>query len=97
MKRTVYEVPMADNKTRFRVRLEGDPCEPDRPQEYLYHQRYLLSQIAENPALTTCGFQTFQTLKIYFNGMCWVADAEAVVLKEPLNAVTFYSGNSPQA
>jgi hypothetical protein len=78
MKRTVLNIPIADNKVRVRVRLESDDCEPDT-QEFAYHRQYLLTQIVDQPMLVDCGLKGFDVLTIRHNGFCWVADAEAVI------------------
>jgi hypothetical protein len=78
MKRSSLNIPIADGKTRVRVRVESDECDPGSA-EYHHHRRYLLTAISEQPMLIDCGLQGFDTLKVYHNGFNWVADAEAVI------------------
>lgn len=72
-------IPLTETKTRVRVRVESDPCEPEERQKFLWLRNHLLQTIADNPSMMDCQLEPFETLKVYHNGDCWVADAEAVI------------------
>ncbi len=80
MNRIVTDRDIGDGNVRYRVRIESDSCEKDSPLANQF--RYMLLQnIVDNPALITCGFEPFQTLRMAHNGQCWVIEVEAIVRK----------------
>ena len=89
MNRIVTDRDIGDGNTRYRVRIESDPCEKDSPLANQF--RYMLLQnIVDNPVLVACGLEPFQTLRMAHNGQCWVIEVEAIVrktnAKEPNNS-----------
>jgi hypothetical protein len=70
-------VVLEDGNVRYRVRIEWEPC-PDEGQVSEVRKGELLYAIATTQGLRVCGPIPFQTCKIYYNGVCWVADLEAI-------------------
>jgi hypothetical protein len=76
MQRIVTSRDMGDGITRTRVRIEGDPCEPDTLLADQMRQ-HLLANVAENPQLVACGSGAFQTFKMFHDNTKWIIEAEA--------------------
>lgn len=77
MTKTTKNILLGNNNVCVRVILEGEPCEKNT-QEYQMYRYELLKQLAENNNLLLCGPSYFEMLRIYHNGRCWVAEAEAI-------------------
>ena len=76
MQRIVLVRDLGDGLTRFRVRIEGDPCEPNTLMAEQM-QNNLLANIAANPHLVACGSGPFQKMQIYHDNAKWILEAEA--------------------
>jgi hypothetical protein len=76
MQRIVTSRDLGDGLIRTRVRIEGDPCDPDT---FLADQMrlHLLSNIAENMHLVNCGSGPFQTLRMFHDNAKWIVEVEA--------------------
>lgn len=75
--RVVVSSRLADETVKYVVRLTTPPCEKDSPESV--HYRFSLVQaVVENPFLIDCGPNRFETLRVFFNGNCWILEAEAV-------------------
>jgi len=76
MQRIVLVRDLGEGLTRTRVRIEGDPCEPDSAlAEQMQHN--LLTNIANNPQLLACGSAMFQRMQMYHDNAKWVIEVEA--------------------
>lgn len=82
MQRIATSSAIGDGKTRWRVRIESDECDPKTPQLEQV-KSMLLENIVQNPFLVACGLLPFQTLKMHHNGVRWIIEAEAI--SEPSN------------
>jgi hypothetical protein len=76
MQRIVTTRDMGDGLVRTRVRIEGDPCEPESVMSDQMRQT-LLTNIADNPALIACGNAPFQVFKMFHDNTKWVIEVEA--------------------
>jgi hypothetical protein len=72
MKRTTAETKIGTTQIRNRVKIEDEPGDPR------YRLHLLLADLASNPALLACGYETAQRISIVHNGQNWVVEAEAV-------------------
>lgn len=78
MKRFVTETPVGENRIRYRTRIEDEES-AQGSQEARIRQYHFMLELVNNWALLYCGLETFQEIKIYHSGTCWVAEAEATV------------------
>ncbi len=77
MNRRLTSVKLDNRSTRYRVRIESDPCDTDLLMRQL--QLNLLDNMANTPELTACGPVPFQTMKMYHDGGAWIVELEAIV------------------
>ncbi len=83
MKRTITKLNLGENSRRIRVRLETEEC-MEGSLSSKQELANLLHSIADMPDLVACELNAFQTLKIYRDGLKWVAESEAIVeVKNP--------------
>lgn len=78
MKRQVSTLPIGTTQKRHKVKIESDPCVVGS-LESRFFQFDLISKLANQPDLSTCGSVDFQRMLMYHNGSCWVAEFEAIV------------------
>ena len=81
MRRNIVRVKLEDFKVRYNIHLEDDdhPCEV-YANNYRYLQHFFLKTLVDNQILLECGpGSTFETMKVYHNGVCWAAELESVV------------------
>ncbi len=76
MNRIVTSRDLGDKLTRFRVRIEGDECEPESVLADQMRQN-LLTNIADNPQLVACGSGPFQKMQMYHDNVRWIIEVEA--------------------
>ena len=77
MKRTLSKVVIQDDRVRYRVVIEGEPCLKGS-QEARFEAFNLLRMMGEDPTLTACGLNDFQELIMRHTGDKWVIQAEAI-------------------
>lgn len=81
MKKTTGKVKIEDNRTRHFVRLVSDNCEHGT-RECENELFLFLAAIANTRELTYCGYQPFDRMSIKHDGERWVAEAEAIEIKD---------------
>lgn len=83
MQRFVTEIPIGENRVRFKTVIRDIPTakgsEDARMRQYQF-----LRELGDSFSVLACGMQMFESLKIYHDGNSWVAEAEATA--EALNA-----------
>jgi hypothetical protein len=78
MKLTVSKpVTLSDGNVRYRVRLEWDASPKEGPVGE-FRKAEMLMAMANTASLRNCGPVPFETCKIFYTGVCWVADMEAI-------------------
>lgn len=76
MKRAAINI--GEQETRHTVKIEDDPSDNQYSRQFVF-----LRNLLDTPNTLTCGPSIFQKLVIYYNGSNWVAEAEAVVRRDP--------------
>jgi hypothetical protein len=76
MKRFVTETRVGEHQIRYRTRIE-DVDSVKGSDDARMRQYQFLSELIGQWQLLACGLQMFESLKVYHNGTCWVAEAEA--------------------
>jgi hypothetical protein len=92
MQRIVTSTKLDERRTRWRIRIESDPCESDMKEPV---KQMLLRNFADNPHLLHCGMEPFEQMRMHHNGSMWIVEAEATV--ENPNAQTTSNATSTQA
>lgn len=81
MHRIVNTTPLDDDTVRTRVRIESDPCE--KGSVFARQLASMLFQnLADDPSLTLCGYEPFQTFKMHHNGERWIIELESIVRRQ---------------
>lgn len=69
---------ISETQTRYRSRIESEPCSPNT-QESRIIQYNLLRTMIDTPDLLACGPVVFETMRFFHSGTCWVVELEAIV------------------
>ncbi len=76
MIRHSFKVKIGENRHRYRTIVEENGS-LDPNESFSYTAKLFLKALSDTPDLLLCGFLPFKTLKMYHNGVGWVAEAEA--------------------
>lgn len=74
--RKEVRVVIAPGRVRYKIRVTHDDC-PKGTHEAMVRQFLFIQWLANNYDLLNCGPTRFETLRIFHDGICWVAEAEA--------------------
>ena len=78
MNRTLTHTRIDEDKIRYRVRIESDPCVPNTPL-YTFLQFEMLRMLSQDPSMSDPGPSRFQKLTMEHDGGKWIVITEAVV------------------
>lgn len=78
MNRKTIEQDIGEDRVRYVTMLESDICTLGT-QMARFLQFELLRTVANDPAISACGLNDFQKLKMSHDGMRWVIEAEAII------------------
>jgi len=76
MKRAFSNISLGDGKAKVKVTLTADNVElyDKRKQQY-----ELLTLLGQQPDLSQCQGEPFESFKMYWDGASWILEFEAVV------------------
>ncbi len=66
-----------ERRTRYRVRIESDPCETEHFKRQM--QLSLLANLVNTPDLMNCGPAPFESMRMYHSGGRWIIEFETTL------------------
>lgn len=78
MERVCSKKLISDTVTRYRARIESDPCLANT-QESRHVQYNLLRTLVDSPDLLACGPVVFERMTMAHTGTRWIVELEARV------------------
>ena len=82
MRRDVKKFKEGDDQVRIVNRIFSSPVDRGSPVFQLIKIQ-LLKSIAETPEILLCELNDFEVMKVYHDGISWVAESQATIYVDP--------------
>ena len=79
MRRTIIENPVSPGVVRYRIVLQDEVETDPGTHDAMVRQYEVIRTIHETPHLLACGFQPWDKLSIWHDGVRWTVEVEAIL------------------